>query len=547
MWLLGLLVLTGMLSLLVLHFRSSGAELARHANLIELLRQTGHYSRTLHELQRERGLSSSYLTSRDEGVLRDLQAQYDATDYKLHDLVATLPERKRDVDALATLRRQVVAGEASPRETFDHYTAQIAAMLSGVERLTLAAGGHPMQPDLIAHTHLIQAKEFLGQSRATLLAMPPEGAADRAWFAALARHVGLFYWNVGLFLQEASSDLSSTLQAVLNEPDLLRARRILDEALTRGVSAGVPAARKDLYEAMTAAIDQLREVERYSLGALQEKAEAAQAAARLAATLQRIGLLLVSFLLVYLALSSLRQMLNALEAALRGARRAALGRIDPNRQTDPARRDEVGEISQGFGELLELVDRLNLKASTDALTEALNRHGFAEIAEGELLRARRYHRDLSMIVFDLDHFKLVNDRHGHAAGDRVLQEAARLVRDNLRLADVLARWGGEEFVILAPETSGEEAERLAEKLRLLFREFRAERVPRFSASFGVAASAPDDGLDSLFARADRALYQAKQSGRDRVVLYRPESIAEPDPRQRMTVVSDNTRRGVNSR
>lgn len=545
-WLLGLVVLGGMLALLVLHFRMSATDLGRNAELVELLRQTGHFSRTIHELQRERGLSSSYLAGREELAFADLQAQYAATDFKLRELRAALPEGKDPLVTVDVMRRRVAAGDVSQREAFDYYTLQVAAMLERVVQLAQSAGGHPMQSGLIAHAHLVQAKEFLGQSRATLLALPADGKADPAWNAAMGRHIGLYDWHVALFLRGADEDLASTLGGALSEPDMLRARQILVEAQTNRTLAVTPAARRDRYEAMTAAIDLLREVERYSLADLQEKAEAAQAAGELAAMLERAGLLLVSGLLVYLALTSLRQVLNALETALMAARRAARSLGEAAVPAPARQHDEVGEISRGFGDLLELVDRLNRKASTDALTEALNRHGFAEIAVGELLRARRYRRSLSMIVFDLDHFKAINDRHGHAAGDLVLQVVARLVRDNLRLADVFARWGGEEFVILAPETSGEEAERLAEKLRLLFREHRGAGVPGFSASFGIAALAPDDDLDSLFARADRALYQAKQAGRDRVVLHQPEKSTATDARRRITVVADNTRRGTTS-
>jgi len=545
-WLLGMVVLGGMLGLLALHYRSSAAELAQHGELTELLRQTDHYSRAIHELQRERGLSSGYLTSRDEGAYSDLQAQYAATDFGLRDLHAALPKRKQPLAAIDAMRRRVATGEASLDVAFDYYTVQIAAMLDGVDQLALAAGESPLRMDLYAHAQLIRAKEFLGQARATLQALPIEGGVNPSRIAAMGRHVGLFEWHAGLFLQRAGGDLASTLRGVLAEPDMLRVHRLIDEAVGSRSGAAAPVVRKERYETMTAVIDQLREVERHSLATMREKAEAEQSAAYLRLMVERSALLLLSGLLIYLALSSLRQMMTALEAALRGARRAARGRTDPGAPEAARRSDEVGEISRGFGDLLELVDRLTRKASTDALTGALNRHGFGEAAEAELLRAQRYQRKLSMIMFDLDHFKAVNDRHGHAVGDRVLQEAARLVDQNLRLADVFARWGGEEFIILAPETSAGEAECLAEKLRQLFHEARAEGLPRFTASFGVAAHEPGDDAASLAKRADRALYQAKQGGRDRVVLDRPEAPTVADPRRRMAVVSDNTRRGASS-
>ncbi|MCZ7656295.1 MAG: GGDEF domain-containing protein [Rhodocyclaceae bacterium] len=104
-------------------------------------------------------------------------------------------------------------------------------------------------------------------------------------------------------------------------------------------------------------------------------------------------------------------------------------------------RDEPIDIAQSFNQLLDMVDSLNIKASTDALTGALNRHGFHELAGGELQRALRYHRKLSMIIADVDHFKRINDSHGHAVGDRVLIELACLIRDNMRGTDIFARWG----------------------------------------------------------------------------------------------------------
>ena len=206
-------------------------------------------------------------------------------------------------------------------------------------------------------------------------------------------------------------------------------------------------------------------------------------------------------------------------------------------------RDEPIDIAQSFNQLLDMVDSLNIKASTDALTGALNRHGFHELAGGELQRALRYHRKLSMIIADVDHFKRINDSHGHAVGDRVLIQLACLIRDNMRGTDIFARWGGEEFIILTPETSAEEAARLAEKLRLLFETFHAKDLPRFTVSFGVAEFAKGDNLETLFAKADQALYLAKDTGRNRVETFtRTDAKSRPRPSSRnIRVVSDRSR------
>jgi len=164
--------------------------------------------------------------------------------------------------------------------------------------------------------------------------------------------------------------------------------------------------------------------------------------------------------------------------------------------------------------------RLLEMATTDALTGALNRRAMFDLLQREIDRDRRYTHTLSLIVFDVDHFKQVNDRHGHAAGDAVLRHVAELARAAIRSSDSLARYGGEEFVVIATETSEEQASHLAERIRLAL---RSHDIPvdgsslRLTASFGIAALRPaDDDAEHVLRRADRALYAAKAAGRDRV-------------------------------
>ncbi len=135
----------------------------------------------------------------------------------------------------------------------------------------------------------------------------------------------------------------------------------------------------------------------------------------------------------------------------------------------------------------------------------------------ELDRADRYGDELSLVLFDIDHFKTINDRFGHAAGDRVLVELAGRVRAKLRESDGLGRWGGEEFLVLMPHSTDEEAHQLAEKLRRLVAETPIEGVGTVTASFGVAQRRPLESAESLFRRVDGELYRAKQAGRNRVM------------------------------
>lgn len=166
------------------------------------------------------------------------------------------------------------------------------------------------------------------------------------------------------------------------------------------------------------------------------------------------------------------------------------------------------------------LDRLRSQALVDALTGCFNRRGFDEQLIAELRRAQRYERAAALMLVDLDGFKRINDELGHQAGDHVLRRFAGLLSGTFRTTDVVARYGGDEFAVVFPETTTPEAERLAERVRaLLGSAFPDEVVPRgVSASFGIA-SFPSDASDAeeLIATADRALYAAKLGGRDRVV------------------------------
>lgn len=538
-WLLGLISVAGILLVLVAQYHVSSEVLAENAEMVDRLAQADRLSRLAHELQRERGLSNAFLAQGGDGIHAELRAQRVATDHRLGSLDAPQRDALAGLASLAGARERVSGADLDATAAFEFYTRMLASILAETTRLAKAPGAHPMRSDLFAHAGLAHAKEYLGQVRAVLAAAPDSGRVDPAWLAAMGQRVGLFESHLDLFLRDANPALKESLLAALREPEMTAARGLVAGIMAGRLPAQGGAARRNAYATMTAGIDLLRETERHSLIELQAAAAQRQAQARRQILLQRGALLLVAAALAYLALSSLMTLMRALEAALAGARR--LSRGGGRGAGADEGRDEAGEISQSFTELLDMVDRLSVKASTDALTGALNRHGFAEAVAGELLRAQRYRRNLALMLLDLDHFKAINDRHGHAVGDRVLREAARLVRDNLRGADVFCRWGGEEFVVLTPETSGEDASRLAEKLGRLMREHRAQGLPRFTASFGVAAYAPGDDMEILFAKADHAMYQAKRAGRDRVVVYRADGAAAPGggtPRSHIALVAD---------
>ena len=179
----------------------------------------------------------------------------------------------------------------------------------------------------------------------------------------------------------------------------------------------------------------------------------------------------------------------------------------------------VREATEALRQQKEAAEQL---ARIDPLTGLLNRRAFFEASEVEIRRVLRYRQPLSVIAIDLDHFKSINDSYGHGAGDSVLIDFAHVVSQQLRGVDLVARLGGEEFVVLLPDSDTQGALRVAERLRLALADSGpqvGEGVLHYTASFGVAGLDPgQSSLEELLERADTALYAAKRQGRNRVEL-----------------------------
>lgn len=179
------------------------------------------------------------------------------------------------------------------------------------------------------------------------------------------------------------------------------------------------------------------------------------------------------------------------------------------------------ELAGKNAELTRLYAELQKLSITDPLTGIYNRRGFFEKGDFELKRAKRYGHTLSAIMFDLDHFKKINDTYGHSVGDLVLKETAARLIPLVRNVDIFGRYGGEEFSVLLPETKSDQALLVAERLRCAASEpiNTGETIVNVTISLGVSvlkSTTPD--IQDLLRGADRALYQAKESGRNRVCL-----------------------------
>ena len=174
---------------------------------------------------------------------------------------------------------------------------------------------------------------------------------------------------------------------------------------------------------------------------------------------------------------------------------------------------------------------LELRSTLDPLTQVLNRRGFADVYARERALMRREPHVMTMLSIDLDFFKAINDRYGHTTGDRVLVDVADVIGKALRVTDHVARFGGEEFIVLLPNTGMERARSVAERIQSLLRAPRADAaadcaLPSYTVSIGIACQMDaEEDLDCMLMRADKALYSAKERGRDRIEVAQPVSPA----------------------
>lgn len=182
-------------------------------------------------------------------------------------------------------------------------------------------------------------------------------------------------------------------------------------------------------------------------------------------------------------------------------------------------------------QLNEAHRKMEIFAMQDELTGLFNRRSISQSGSAELDLAKRKSRPLSLILLDVDFFKIINDSYGHTTGDVVLRHLAKILNQNQRNYDHIGRWGGEEFIVILPDTTTSEAIKVAERLRLSIAESKimldSGETFSITASLGVSSSTDSTiTFDHLVASADTALYQAKHSGRNRVCTFIPESTAE---------------------
>jgi diguanylate cyclase (GGDEF)-like protein len=485
----------------------------------------------------ERGLSNGWLaqaTGGNTAELVDVRRQVDASLGRMatsNDEVPQVPLAvavSTRVEQLPRLRGRIDRRELRPPEAFGFYSALVAHLQDGAAR-RLADGMVAVGLPYEHLNHLQQAAEHLAQLRGVTNGVLRSGELTPPQEAALLRQRALYDQAVRLYSRSVPATTASANASALDAPavssSLERINRLLE--LRRVDLMGLDATA--WWTLASEAVDTLQRAAAAESTALAGQADTRMAELNRRQQLTVAALVVLGVVTLFLVLGTvgrivrgLRRLLDGLEAV--GTQRSFDVRID---DTPP---DEFGTISSGINKLIavagSVVEEQERLSMTDGLTAVTNRRGFDLQLSARTTPSRQQKPPLSLVMIDVDHFKSINDSQGHATGDTVLKSLAQVLRSALRPDDLLARFGGEEFVALLPGCPLPEALAVTEKLRAAVQAHDFGFGRPVTASFGVAQFSAGQSPEALIAAADARLYAAKAAGRNRVM---PVAATATDP------------------
>jgi diguanylate cyclase (GGDEF)-like protein len=491
-----------------------------HAEVEVLRAQKSDYIRAqaksalVHILQKERGLSAAMLANPTPDRGAELRAQYAETDLFLAQMPALEMREK-----LQIVRKQIANRSIVWPEVREFYTAHIRHALDMISEsaMTEKSSNTAMHAAIL---ELAFARENMGLIRATINGIYSRGSDGLEDVTYLAAEYGKFKDHLQVFQRNLNAQ-----RPVRATEDLLVAPYAavvgqIEKILRHGPQTNLHQSNRVWWGEATRVIDNFKRLEDDLYSGLLQSADRSIAGKEKELGqygLIAVGLGLLVALLTALTIVRILRALGVLITTLDDVVRCENYSIRINGESP---KDEFGRISLSLNNLLDFTDTLisdkEKLASTDLLTGVLNRRSFLEAVKREAARADRYASHFALVFIDIDNFKLVNDRFGHATGDETLVRLVHVLQSGLRSADLLARWGGEEFVILAPQTSLEQGYQFAEKLCAEVSHSSFHGVGKITCSMGVAEWRAGETFDSLCQRADTALYRAKETGRNRV-------------------------------
>ncbi|MBI5922086.1 MAG: diguanylate cyclase [Betaproteobacteria bacterium] len=513
--LLGLVAIAGMCLALWLQYMSYVGQSRSIEAVARNVKTVGSLSHATHQLQKERGLTTINLAKANSQAITE---QIRQTDAALARLAATGVHIDGLDNTLLQLRAAARTRGAEQLAIRDDYTKLLQGLIDEMNQMISAPGMNIAKANISAHTHLVAAKEYLGQTRASLgYAIDLKHAEDQV-MRSLIRLKSLYDEELRKFELEASPALHEIFGTQFAGLEVAKTMDIMAQIAATGKLP--PALDVQTWWSMaTTAIDRLNLIEDHSLKMIEQHAESELAQLQRGMHLRALTTLAICFAVLVLAVSATVTLLRALERALTSMEIIASSQ-DFRSRIPADSPDEIGRMSRSFNQLLDIAERLlkdkDFLATTDSLTGINNRWRFSKVFGEEAEMKRRSKAPMALVLFDVDHFKHINDTAGHLVGDEVLKALTSLVKREIRATEFFARWGGEEFVLLLRDDGCEAAIAVAEKLRNLIASQDFPGVGKVTCSFGVTAWQQDDSETSLVARADKALFEAKKGGRNQV-------------------------------
>jgi len=324
--------------------------------------------------------------------------------------------------------------------------------------------------------------------------------------------------------------------AAINDPGLTRQKLIvqqkyyelyrpmLEQTIQQAYSGAVPPGRaKQLQDLSVPAFDSVFLLKDQIKNAISSDIKKQKQRAKISLALASLQFIAAMLVIIYTILYFRNRLFRPLTNLTDALDRIRTGETVPNLAAEISRSDEIGQLAEGVKMLqLSMYEERNLRmlteimAITDELTGLYNRHFLEKSIESIITRSDRYNEPVTLAIFDLDHFKEINDTWGHPAGDIVLKQTALTAKKTIRSSDMLIRFGGEEFIVLMPHTETGGGTAVAEKMREAIEKNEHPGIGSVTASFGIAERKKDESFESWYVRADEALYHAKQSGRNNV-------------------------------
>lgn len=527
--LLALVAVVGVVAALVFVYRDIRTEVAVLEAQAAKNAWAQESSRLVHMLQRERGSSGGFLVKREADYLALVELNRRNTAASLSALIASprstptlIASARLDEleNELKRIRELVDSGLINWVVARDFYTLAIAEILDAIAQ-EARTGKSAYSQDLSAIGELAAAREAMGLIRATIYYISSQSKPSARDFVDLAIYFGLYRHHIHNFVRDAGAAQQDWAGTYFRSRSYLKVLAIIEVSMMSDFYVA-PVDSSLWWKQATQVIDTLKEKEDFLYEQLQQSSLRRIGEINTLLTVFGIGAIILALLITVFAVLTIARIMKALGGLISTFDAVVEKENFSIRVCGETGRDEFGHISQVLNRLLDFTDSLirdkERLASTDALTGVMNRRSFMKYADREIERAKRYPSEFSLVFIDIDHFKDVNDSFGHNVGDEVLKHFVQTLIKRLRTTDILARWGGEEFVILAPETSLTQSLELAESLRLAVEEEIFPMIGRLTCSLGVAEWQLAESFVSLCQRADEAVYLAKERGRNQSCL-----------------------------